>query len=220
MVVVEQGAEEGRRDKTTQGILGLKQHRRKELTTADLVLLSLLAEQSMHGYQANRELQRREIRDWAAISRPQVYYSMEKLARLGLVRAVEGGMASGGPEKQSFAATKKGTAALADALERQEWCTQREKPPFLTWLALTWQARSGVFQRQLRRREQFLKHELARERATLRSVLQEVGHPYHEAVWMLKLMVAQFSTELRWLGDLRKQSRRRARAFHATLEAP
>ena len=59
-----------------------------ELTTADLVLLSLLAEKPMHGYQANAELERREIRDWAAISRPQVYYSMEKLARLGLLRPV------------------------------------------------------------------------------------------------------------------------------------
>ena len=198
----------------------MKRHRRKELTTADLVLLSLLAEQPMHGYQANRELQRREIRDWAAISRPQVYYSMEKLARLGFLRKVQGGAASGGPEKQSFAATKKGITTLADALERDDWCTQREKPPFLTWLALTWQARSGVFQRQLRRREQFLKRELERERATVRSVLQEVGHPYHEAVWMLKLIVAQFSTELRWLRKLRKQSRRRARALHPTLEAP
>jgi DNA-binding PadR family transcriptional regulator len=220
MVVVEQKTEKGRRHKARQGILDLKRHRREELTTADLVLLSLLSEQPMHGYQANRELQRREIRDWAAISRPQVYYSLEKLAHLGLVRAVQGGIASGGPEKQSFAATKKGTAALADALEREEWCTQREKPPFLTWLALTWRARSGVFQRQLRRREQFLKHELQRERATLRSVLQEVGHPYHEAVWMLKLMVAQFSTELRWLAELRKQSHCRARALHPTLEAP
>jgi len=200
-------------------MLRLKQHRRDELTTADLVLLSLLAEQPMHGYQANRELERREIRDWAAISRPQVYYSLEKLERLALVRAVQSDRTSGGPEKQSFAATKKGTAALADALEREDWCTQREKPLFLTWLALTWQARRGVFQRQLRRREQFLKHELARERATLSSVLQEVGHPCHEAVWMLKLMVAQFSTELRWLGELRKQSRRRARALHPTLEA-
>ena len=198
----------------------MKRHSREKLTTADLVLLSLLAEQPMHGYQANRELQRREIRDWAAISRPQVYYSMEKLARLGFLRKVQGGTASGGPEKQSFAATKKGVAALADAVEREDWCTQREKPPFLTWLALTWQARSGVFHRQLRRREQFLKHELERERATLRSVLEEVGHPYHEAVWMLKLMVAQFSIELRWLGELRKQSRRRARARHPTLEAP
>src|SRR5947208_2537600 len=49
--------------------------RRVELTTPDLVLLSLLAERPMHGYQANLELERREIRDWANVSRPQVYYS-------------------------------------------------------------------------------------------------------------------------------------------------
>ena len=215
-MVVEQKTKKGY--KARQGILDLKRRRREELTTADLVLLSLLTEQPMHGYQANRELQRREIRDWAAISRPQVYYSLEKLASLGLVRAQRGGVASGGPERQSFGATKAGTEALADALEREDWCTERERPPFLTWLALTWQARRGVFAKQVRRREEFLKQELARERATLRSVLQEVGHPYHEAVWMLKLMVAQFSTELRWLDELRKQSRRRAGALHPTVE--
>src|SRR5260370_23716288 len=48
------------------------------LSTADLVLLSLLAERPMHGYQANLELERREIHDWANVSRPQVYYSLEK----------------------------------------------------------------------------------------------------------------------------------------------
>ena len=47
--------------------------RKRELTTPDLVLLSLLAERPMHGYQANLELERREVRDWAGISRPQVY---------------------------------------------------------------------------------------------------------------------------------------------------
>ncbi|MFI5107117.1 MAG: hypothetical protein ACHP79_19505, partial [Terriglobales bacterium] len=59
--------------------------RKRELTVPDLVLLSLLAEQPMHGYQANLELERRQVEDWAGISRPQVYYSLEKLARLGLV---------------------------------------------------------------------------------------------------------------------------------------
>jgi len=57
-----------------------------DLTTPDLVLLSLLAERPMHGYEANAELERREIRDWAGVSRPQVYYSLDKLARLGLIR--------------------------------------------------------------------------------------------------------------------------------------
>src|SRR5258708_13550795 len=50
------------------------------LTIPDLVLLSLLAERPMHGYEANLEMERRDIRDWAAISRPQVYYSLEKLS--------------------------------------------------------------------------------------------------------------------------------------------
>jgi len=95
------------------------------LTTPDLVLLSLLAERPMHGYQANLELERREIRDWANLSRPQVYYSMEKLARTGLIRAAETGQPAAGPERSTFETTAKGRAALASTLEHQEWTTQR-----------------------------------------------------------------------------------------------
>lgn len=192
----------------------------QDLTAADLVLLSLLGERPMHGYQANAELERREIRDWAAISRPQIYYSLEKLARLGFLEEAASAGAAAGPEKQSFAATKAGLTALADALEREDWCTQREKPPFLTWMALSWQARKGVFARQLRRRQAFLQRELTRERETLRSVLEEVGHPYHEAVWMVELMIAQFETELRWIARRRKELRLRAAAKHPTLVKP
>ena len=68
-------------------------------TTPDLVLLSLLSEKPMHGYEANAELERRCIRDWAAISRPQIYYSLEKLARCGLLKAGKSSDASGGPER-------------------------------------------------------------------------------------------------------------------------
>src|SRR5215467_10480809 len=139
------------------------------LTTPDLVLLSLLAERPMHGYQANLELERREIHDWAALSRPQVYYSLEKLARAGLLRRLQTGEPAAGPERASFGTTTKGRTALADALERQEWTTQRERPPFLTWLALSWQARPGIVRQQLRRRQRFLEQELAREEATLRA---------------------------------------------------
>jgi DNA-binding PadR family transcriptional regulator len=195
----------------------LKKRTEKELTTADLVLLSLLSEKPMHGYQANAELERRHIRDWAAISRPQIYYSLEKLARLGHLRPVRTGSGSAGPEKQSFAVTAAGSAALADALERKDWCKGRERPPFLTWMALSWRARQGVFERQLRGRQEFLKRELLRERETLESIQQEVGHPYHEAVWMVKLMIRQFETELRWIALLKKEIGRRAGARYPAL---
>ncbi|MFZ0702368.1 MAG: PadR family transcriptional regulator, partial [Candidatus Acidiferrales bacterium] len=67
----------------------MSQNPNSSLTTPDLVLLSLLAEKPMHGYQANAELERRQVRDWAGISRPQVYYSIDKLARSRLIRACD-----------------------------------------------------------------------------------------------------------------------------------
>jgi DNA-binding PadR family transcriptional regulator len=186
--------------------------RKRELTTPDLVLLSLLAERPLHGYQANAELERREVRDWAGISRPQVYYSIEKLAQLRLVRASQIESAAAGPERRVFQTTAKGRVALADALEREEWSTHRERPPFLTWIALSWQARPGVFRQQIERRREFLENELSREEATLLSIKKEVGHRFHEAVWMVSLMIERFRGELRWLRKLERELPRRAAA--------
>ena len=183
-----------------------------KLTTADLVLLSLLAERPMHGYQANAELVRREVQDWAGISRPQVYYSLEKLARLGMLRPAADKKDAEGPERQVYAVTARGTEALADALEREDWTMGRERPAFLTWMALSWQARGGVVARQLQRRREFLLKELAREKETLESVLKEVGHAYHEAVWMITLMIAEFETELKWIGKVEKEMKLRGKA--------
>jgi DNA-binding PadR family transcriptional regulator len=186
--------------------------KKRELTTPDLVLLSLLAERPMHGYQANLELERRQVRDWAGISRPQVYYSLEKLQAQGLIRAAENAGPAAGPERSVFTPTAKGRSALAAALEREEWATQRERPPFLTWMALSWQAGPGVFEHQLRRRQQFLEKEMRREEETLRAIREEVGHGYHEAVWMVSLMIEHLRTELRWLRKLARESGRRAPA--------
>lgn len=189
-----------------------KRKRKLDLTTADLVVLSLLSERPMHGYEVNLELERREIRDWAGISRPQVYYSLDKLQRLGFLRAKASKEPAAGPERNVLAATADGRTALADALERENWTTQREHPPFLTWIALSWLARPGVFEKQIQRRRSFLELELAREREVLSSVLDEVGHPCHEAVWMLKLTLEQFKTELAWLDKLGQELPHRAPA--------
>lgn len=184
------------------------------LTTPDLVLLSLLAERPMHGYQVNLELERREIRDWAEVSRPQVYYSLEKLASVGLLRKSETKQPAAGPERSTFATSRKGRHFLSTALEREDWASQRERPAFQTWIALSWQARPGVFEKQIKRRREFLERELAREKEVLRSILQEVGHPYHEAVWMVSFVIEQFKLELRWVSKLKRELPRRSLAKH------
>jgi DNA-binding PadR family transcriptional regulator len=190
---------------------------RVELTTPDLVLLSLLAERPMHGYQANAELERREIRDWANVSLPQVYYSLKKLKQAGLLRASETSEPLDGPERSTFETTEKGRVALANALEHEGWATQREHPPFLTWMALSWQARPGVFRSQLKRRRKFLLKEIAREKKTLLSIYAEVGHKYHEAVWMVGLMLDQMQAEVLWSKRLERELKRRANALYPHL---
>jgi len=182
------------------------------LTTPDLVILSLLAERPMHGYEANATLEIRKIRDWAAVSRPQIYYSLEKLTRLGLIRVTDDLSASAGPERRVFQTTDEGRRQLADALEAAHWANARIHEPFQTWLALSWQARPRAFAQQVKRRRQHLEEKLDEERATLADVLHEVGHPYHEAVWMLKLAVAKLELELKWLEQIERETPKRAPA--------
>ena len=87
----------------------MRNGKRSGLTTPDLVILSLLAERGMYGYQVNLELERRCVRDWAGISRPQIYYSLEKLAAAGLIRAGDSDEPSAGPERRVFETTATGT---------------------------------------------------------------------------------------------------------------
>jgi len=134
------------------------------------------------------------------------------LAAKALIRAGQSDEPATGPERRVFETTRKGIQALSEALEREDWATQRDRPAFLTWVALSWQARSGVFQKQIARRKKFLEGELAREEQTLESILNEVGHSYHEAVWMVSLMIEQLKTELQWLRKVARELPRRASA--------
>src|SRR5947208_13800581 len=99
---------------------GMRNGKRPALTTPDLVLLSLLAERAMHGYEANLELERRCIRAWAAISRPQVYYSLEKLAEAGFIPKVHSSEPAARPARTVIETTEKGRIATADTLEHED----------------------------------------------------------------------------------------------------
>jgi DNA-binding PadR family transcriptional regulator len=183
----------------------------------------------MHGYEANSLLEFRKVRNWAGVSRPQVYYSLDKLARGGLIRELLHPVRAGndddadsngaGPERHIFETTPRGRAALADALEREDWSGQTDRPVFLTWLALSWQCRPGVFLKQLHRRQEFLERDLSRRQETLAAVRKEVGHPYHEAVWMLSLGIAQIRTELRWLKKVVRECQHRSAARNPAYPA-
>jgi DNA-binding PadR family transcriptional regulator len=198
--------------------------RHEHLTAADLVVLGLLLERPMHGYEVNQELERREVRDWAGVSRPQVYYSLRKLADAGHIGPAPGraagaergsaergspergsperDSAEGGPERRVYRVTAAGRRAYAAALARPEWATQRPPPPFVTWLVLATHADPAVRARQLARRRAFLEAEAMRERATLAAIRTNTGPTVVVAALVVSLTIRQFEAELAWLGEV------------------
>jgi DNA-binding PadR family transcriptional regulator len=174
--------------------------RAAEITPPDLVVMALLMERPRHGYDVNAELERRDVRDWAAISRPQVYYSLRKLAERGMIEPEPGGP-GGGPERQVWRLRDAGRRALAAALDDDGWAAHRPPPPFLTWLALSPHAPPGAGARLVARRRAFLAAELERERATATSLAGE-GAGVRAARLMVGLTTRQFEVELAWLDEV------------------
>jgi DNA-binding PadR family transcriptional regulator len=172
------------------------------LTLPDLVVLSLLRERPMHGYELNQELERREVRDWAGISRPQVYYSLKKLARSGHICRAAEAEARAGPERQVFRPSAAGRRALSAALAREEWAIQRPPDPFLTWLTLSSNTEPGDRLRLLGRRREFLEEQLAKERTTLGEILADTGAMVAAAAHVVRLVIRQWEVELAWLKEV------------------
>jgi DNA-binding PadR family transcriptional regulator len=180
--------------------------RRTSVTLADLVVLSMLCERPMHGYELWAELARRQVEKWASISRPQVYYSLRKLADARHVLSGGADDQSLGPERRVFRPSESGRRLLADSLARAQWATQRPPDPFSTWLVLAWQARPRDVAAQLTRRRRFVERQLAEDRAALEAVISETS-PSSDAAMVVRLSIRQFETELAWLVELEARQR-------------
>lgn len=179
---------------------------KKSLTLADLIVLSMLAEHTQHGYELWSELERRQVQEWASISKPQIYYSLKKLeAAKHIERATDDDPALG-PDRHMFLPTSSGRRALADALARSEWATQAIPSPFVTWMVLSWQARPRDFVVQVSRRRRFLSDKLAFEQDALESIIDETS-PSSDAAMIVRLAIRQNEVELAWLDEVAARQR-------------
>ncbi|KAA3608710.1 MAG: PadR family transcriptional regulator [Planctomycetota bacterium] len=172
-----------------------------EATACDLVVLSFLTDRPSHGYALNQELQRCEVEDWAALSRPQVYYSLRKGERLGWLsgQAESGGE---GPARQVYAVTEAGKRVLVEALSFRHWARKRIPTPFITWLALAHQLPRSARRSMVQERRQFLSQEIAKEEVSLREILKASQGEPCPASLMVELCLQQFRQERQWLDQV------------------
>ena len=161
----------------------------------------MLAEQPTHGHALWSELMRRQVWKWAAISRPQVYYSLNKLNEAGYVIAAGDDDPALGPERRVLKPSAAGRRMLAQSLAREDWSVQRPPPPFLTWMVLSWQAQPEDFVAQVARRREYLRAQLDEDRAALAAVIEETSAS-SDAAMVVRLSLQLMETELSWLDDV------------------
>lgn len=170
------------------------------LTTADLVVLSLLAERVMHGYDLMAEYRRQEVADWASVSKAQLYYALKKLAELDLI---EGRTESAQVrERTVYGVTIAGRDALAHGLADAAWARGRVAQPFTTWLGLSIHAAPDVFQQLLEARQDWLNDEIAKEHESLAYILTLSSARADRGADIVRLVIRQLEAEQNWVKEL------------------
>lgn len=171
------------------------------LSASDLTVLATIAAEPVHGYDLWRRLEAADVADWAPVSKAQIYYSLKKLRRWHLIREqpLRGKCPSEGPPKAVFRVTKSGLVSLSGALNQPSWMESRPPTPFLTWAALSPALTSGDQRAQIEKRRAFLTAQIAREKSKLKSLSLEDDRYSRLACSLIRLVVAQFETERKWL---------------------
>ena len=93
-----------------------------------LLLLSLLAEGPRHGYELDREIERRAVRQWAAVGTSSIYATLDRLAGQGLLRAeAEPAPEQGPPYRTVYAITEAGRVRLAELAREALASTEHQR---------------------------------------------------------------------------------------------
>jgi DNA-binding PadR family transcriptional regulator len=120
------------------------------MTNAELAILSLIAEQPRHGYEIERVIQERGMREWTEVGFSSIYYLLKKLERRGLVISRIGRKVGRGPAPRVYGITSAGRDAWAVAVREALSTPQAGQRSFLLGLANAAGLPAGELTRVLR----------------------------------------------------------------------
>lgn len=86
------------------------------MTNAELALLSLLAERPCHGYEIERLIEARGMRDWTEIGFSSIYYLLKKLEGKGWLVSHLDPISDHGPARKVYTLTAEGRSAWYAAM--------------------------------------------------------------------------------------------------------
>ncbi len=168
-----------------------------KLSLSEQLILSILAEQSRHGYDVEKVIHERGMRKWTDIGFSSIYYILEKLETKGLATSTE----TRGKEKKQYSITKNGMVALGK--EAAYLITER-KPAnthFMTGLASSQFIEASKFVESLEQRKVTLMSDLQAVRSKL-SATENLPKPARQ---LFSLSEALLKAELVWINEQLKR---------------
>jgi DNA-binding PadR family transcriptional regulator len=177
------------------------------MTHVDVMVLGLLADEPLYGYQLLERYRARAMEYWAPSGRASVYQALRRLEREGLVsgRSQQGRV---GPDRRVYRLARSGRDRLREALLERfgpggPHPADRALPFGFAHLLSAEEIRSGVAARESALRVRM--EEVRAERARLRSARGPVGVLARR---MLDREEALAGAELTWLGAFRRDAAR------------
>ena len=168
----------------------------RSATNAELAVLSLLAEQPMHGYQIEQTIEARGMRAWTEIGFSSIYYILTKLRSRGYVQSRLEPAEGKGPSRQIFSLTPAGRESFRhSALNALAEPTPTFSSFQLGLASLPMLGKDEILS-ALKRYQAFL----ADKQAELLEKTAAFGAdlPWHAAA-LFELDLAQLHCELNWL---------------------
>lgn len=105
------------------------------MTPAELAVLSLIAEGPRHGYEIEKVIEDRGMREWTEIGFSSIYYLLKKLEKKGLVEGNIEPAVGRGPATRVYRMTKAGGQAWREAVVDVLSTPRGSGNPFLIGLA-------------------------------------------------------------------------------------
>ncbi len=173
------------------------------LTKNDLLVLGLLLDRPMHGYEIGQHLRNEGVTMWFDVSTPAIYYSLNKLRKLGLISETRS--RGGGAEKSVYHLTELGRsrffAAMEETLASEEVARFEYDVGIFLLNKLPQERALDLLEQRLdflRRRSEELDQTLAQERSRW-------GHPLRAAI--LEHVASCTRIELEWLSGIIRRLR-------------
>lgn len=172
----------------------------RTLTPIALMAMELLYEGPKHPYEIHQTMQERETWRLFRLTTGSLYHTIDRLARDGLVEAVETSRDGRRPERTTYRLTEAGADVFAERLRAMIAEPVTEYPQFAVAVAMLHELDESDVLVQLHRRALTLEGTVAADRVICQR-LRERG--LHELYWAdVDLRLRGRETELAWVRDL------------------